>query len=102
MTRSTEDESEFYLLCMGRTLFCLSFPLKNNNQSQDHAEDELRQQEISQRQIPLQDFDPKFCHDLDQFERKELKYFRNQVQEDAIGKAIEKNKHFKDEPVSKS
>ena len=52
------------------------------------------------RQIPAQDFDPQYCHDLDEFEKNELKCFRFLVQEEAIGKGITKFNNFEHDIVS--
>jgi len=52
------------------------------------------------RQIPAQDFDPQYCHDLDEFEKNELKCFRFLVQENAIGKGITKLNNFEHDIVS--
>ena len=52
------------------------------------------------RQIPPQDFDSNYCYDLDDVEKQELLCYVTKVQEDAIGKGVEKRNNFEHDLVS--
>ncbi|XP_066923303.1 testin-like [Clytia hemisphaerica] len=60
----------------------------------ERKEDKRKQAKLLMKQIPAQDFDSQFCHDLDDFEQNELKCYRLLVQEEAIGRSVTKFNNF--------
>ena len=69
-------------------------------QQDERKEDKRKQAKLLMKQIPAQDFDPQFCHDLDDFEQNELKCYRLLVQEEAIGRSVTKFNNFEHDIVS--
>ncbi|XP_047126774.1 testin isoform X1 [Hydra vulgaris] len=64
---------------------------KRKTSTKNKEENQQRQRALV-RQIPPQDFDIRYCHNLDDYEKEELGYFTLLVQMHTIGKAVLKEK----------
>lgn len=63
--------------------------------------EERQRQQILLRQIPPQDFNAGYCHELSEYERSEHACYMKLVQEEGIGKGIHHRSNSKVEEVRK-